>query len=46
MMDGRRLGVRRSPPRLGEHSRELLLALGYDEAGIAALCDAGATQVE
>ena len=46
MMDGQRLGVRRNPPRLGEHSRELLLALGYDEAGIAALCDAGATKVE
>jgi crotonobetainyl-CoA:carnitine CoA-transferase CaiB-like acyl-CoA transferase len=28
-LDGERLGVRRSPPRLGEHSAELLADLGY-----------------
>jgi crotonobetainyl-CoA:carnitine CoA-transferase CaiB-like acyl-CoA transferase len=28
-LDGERLGVRRSPPRLGEHSDELLTSLGY-----------------
>jgi crotonobetainyl-CoA:carnitine CoA-transferase CaiB-like acyl-CoA transferase len=28
-LDGERLGVRRSPPRLGEHSDELLASLGY-----------------
>jgi crotonobetainyl-CoA:carnitine CoA-transferase CaiB-like acyl-CoA transferase len=34
MLDGKRLGVRYAPPRLGEHSRELLSALGYDDAEI------------
>lgn len=36
-LDGQRPGVRRSPPRLGEHSAELLAELGYDAAAIAAL---------
>ncbi|NML47173.1 CoA transferase [Ramlibacter sp. G-1-2-2] len=36
-MDGDRLGVRLQPPRLGEHSAELLAAAGYSEAEIAAL---------
>lgn len=28
-MDGERLGVRHQPPKQGEHTRELLLSLGY-----------------
>ena len=31
-LDGQRLGVRLSPPRLGQHSSELLTTLGYSEA--------------
>jgi len=31
---GRRLGVRLDPPRLGEHSRELLASAGYDQRAI------------
>jgi crotonobetainyl-CoA:carnitine CoA-transferase CaiB-like acyl-CoA transferase len=34
MMDGQRLGVRLDPPRLGEHSRELLAGAGYAESDI------------
>lgn len=33
-MDDRRLGVRLHPPKLGEHSRELLAAAGYSHAQI------------
>jgi crotonobetainyl-CoA:carnitine CoA-transferase CaiB-like acyl-CoA transferase len=29
LMDGQRLGVRLQPPRMGEHTRELLQGLGY-----------------
>ena len=36
-MDGQRLGIHRQPPRIGEHTHELLTALGLDEAAIAAL---------
>jgi crotonobetainyl-CoA:carnitine CoA-transferase CaiB-like acyl-CoA transferase len=36
-LDGERPGVRLSPPRLGEHSAELLRSLGYDDAAIARL---------
>ena len=33
-MDGRRLPVRADPPRLGEHTRELLAGIGIEPAGI------------
>ena len=36
-MDGQRLGVRLQPPRMGQHTAELLGALGYDGAAIEAL---------
>ncbi|OSZ71174.1 CaiB/BaiF CoA-transferase family protein [Hydrogenophaga sp. IBVHS1] len=36
-LDGERLGVRRSPPRLGEHSDELLTSLGYSSEQAAQL---------
>ena len=41
-MDGARLPVRSNPPHLGEHTRELLLSLGYDDAQIAQLHNTGA----
>lgn len=37
--------VRRLAPRLGEHSRELLVELGYDEAAIRALAEQGAVKL-
>ena len=37
MLDGQRLGVRCSPPKLGEHSFELLRDLGYSEEQILTL---------
>ncbi|MGA8516027.1 MAG: CaiB/BaiF CoA-transferase family protein, partial [Burkholderiaceae bacterium] len=41
-LDGQRMGVRRSPPTLGEHSAELLKMLGYSEQDATKL---GATYV-
>ncbi|OWT60165.1 CaiB/BaiF CoA transferase family protein [Candidimonas nitroreducens] len=42
--DGRRNDIRRPPPRLGEHSREILAGLGYDGGEIEALLQAGTIQ--
>jgi len=36
-MDGQRLGVRLNPPRLGEHTTQLLAELGYNDAAITQL---------
>lgn len=41
-MDGEKFGARLNPPRSGEHTREVLLELGYDEPAIRALIDSGA----
>jgi crotonobetainyl-CoA:carnitine CoA-transferase CaiB-like acyl-CoA transferase len=40
-MDGSRLGVRLQPPKIGEHSRELLAAAGYSSAQIDDLKERG-----
>jgi crotonobetainyl-CoA:carnitine CoA-transferase CaiB-like acyl-CoA transferase len=40
-LDGARPGVRRDPPRCGEHSREVLRELGYRDGEIDALAAAG-----
>lgn len=44
-LQGQRLGVRHNPPKLGEHSRELLASLGYDATQIAHLQQCGAVRV-
>ena len=36
-MDGKHLGVRLNPPKLGEHTRELLTELGYSAQAISTL---------
>ncbi len=41
-MDGQRMGVRLDPPRLGQHTQELLAGLGYTPQAIAALHQAAA----
>jgi crotonobetainyl-CoA:carnitine CoA-transferase CaiB-like acyl-CoA transferase len=43
-LGGERPGVRMSPPRLGEHTRELLQELGYPEEAIAAFQAGGITR--
>jgi crotonobetainyl-CoA:carnitine CoA-transferase CaiB-like acyl-CoA transferase len=40
-MDGSRLPVRLQPPKLGEHSRELLAGAGYSDAEITQLRASG-----
>ena len=40
-MNGQRLGLRLDPPKLGEHSDELLLAAGYSVDEIAGLRASG-----
>ena len=43
--DGRRGGaIRRGVPRLGEHSREILVELGFDDGEISGLLRAGAVK--
>jgi crotonobetainyl-CoA:carnitine CoA-transferase CaiB-like acyl-CoA transferase len=37
MMEGRRLGVRLDPPRIGEHTQELLRGVGYSDEAIESL---------
>jgi crotonobetainyl-CoA:carnitine CoA-transferase CaiB-like acyl-CoA transferase len=36
----------RGAPRLGEHNAEILAELGYDDAGVAALAEAGVIGTE
>lgn len=43
-LDGRRAGVRLQPPRLGEHTTDLLASVGYDAARIDALRQSGAAR--
>ena len=43
-LGGERPGVRMNPPRLGEHTRELLQELGYSGEAIAALQAGGITR--
>jgi crotonobetainyl-CoA:carnitine CoA-transferase CaiB-like acyl-CoA transferase len=38
-LDGKRLGKRADPPRIGEHGRELLAELGCSPQEIESLCD-------
>ena len=45
-IDGERLGNHRDPPRLGEHTREVLADLGYSEAEITALTESGLVGLE
>ena len=42
-LDGQRPGIRLQPPAAGEHSSALLRALGYSDAEIGALREAGVT---
>lgn len=39
--DGEPVPLRRMPPVLGEHTREVLREIGYSEAEITAMCENG-----
>ena len=43
--DGKKAGKRSDPPAIGAQTRAILQGLGYDEAGIAALTDAGVVRL-
>ena len=45
-MDGMRLGVRENPPRIGQHTEEVLQHLGCSALEIAELIQSGVVQVE
>ena len=45
-MDGERFGARLDPPRSGEHTRDVLTELGYDDEAIDRLVDGGACRGE
>jgi crotonobetainyl-CoA:carnitine CoA-transferase CaiB-like acyl-CoA transferase len=44
-MDGRRFGTRHDLPRVGEHTHELLSAMGYDDQAIRNLLGQGVVAV-
>ncbi len=44
-LDGRRLALRQDPPRLGQHTAEVLRALGYSDDEIRAMVGAGACRL-
>jgi crotonobetainyl-CoA:carnitine CoA-transferase CaiB-like acyl-CoA transferase len=43
---GAQSGFRRPPPKLGEHTREVFAELGYDEARLDALAEAGSFEAD
>jgi len=45
-MNGERLGVRENPPRVGQHTKEVLQNLGYTALEIAALIKSGVVKME
>jgi len=45
-MDGQRLGVRENPPRIGQHTKEVLQHLGCSAHEITELIQSGVVQVE
>jgi crotonobetainyl-CoA:carnitine CoA-transferase CaiB-like acyl-CoA transferase len=44
-IDGERLQNRRDPPRVGEHTREVLTDIGYGETDITVLAEAGTVRL-
>ena len=45
-MDGKRLGVRENPPRVGQHTEEVLQSLGCTATEIQELIQSGVVQIE